>query len=110
MIARFEGDVEGRPPDVVAAGARIAKGLDFRVRLAANVMEAFAERGRAECDDGADARIRRGATASAQREFAGATEVDAVECGERRAYGATSTPFQKATWSLICLAASLGAG
>jgi hypothetical protein len=59
-------------------------------------------------DHRADGGIGRRVPGAARGEFAGAAQVHAVE--PREGYGRTSTPFQKATWSLICLAASLGAG
>jgi hypothetical protein len=78
------------------------------VRLAAAVVEAFAEGPPRAHDDGADGRIRRGVAAAARCEFAGAAQVDTVDRRER--YGFTSTPFQKATWPAISFAASFGCG
>jgi hypothetical protein len=107
MIARLERHVRRRAANVVPARGRIAQRFDFSMRVAAHVMVPLAEGRRPECDHRANGRIWRGATAPALREFARAAQIDAVERGD---YLTTSTPFQKATRSLICFAASLGVG
>ena len=98
MIAGFERDVQRRAAHVATGGVRRTERLDFRMRLAADVVESLAERRRAERDDGPNDRIRRRVSAPAKRELAGAAQIDPVERGEGRdGYGVTSTPFQNAT-------------
>ena len=77
------------------------------MRRAAHVMEALAERTRRIDEHGTDGGIGRRTPPATRGEFARAAEVDAIERGD---YGRTSTPFQNATWPLICFAASLGSG
>ena len=110
MIARLEGDVQRRAGHGIAAARGVVDRLDFGMRLAAQVVETLAERLRAARNDGPDARVGRRISATAGSELARPPQIDAIEAGNGRDYAVTSTPFQKATESLICFAASFGAG
>ena len=58
MIARLQRDVGRRPPQVVAASARVANRFDFRVRLAGTAVPALTERDAVTYENAADGRIR----------------------------------------------------
>ena len=89
----------------MSARARVAQRFDFRMRLAATMVPAFAERPPVAHDDAPDGRVRRGVGDGARRQLDGAREVAAVAV-----YGVTSTPFQNATYPSMFFAASFACG
>ena len=93
VIVRLERDVHRRAAHVGAALARDAQCFGFRMRLAATMMPAFGERHPVANDHRTDRRIRFGVRNRARGQFDRTLEIGRVS----RVYGATSTPFQKAT-------------
>ena len=69
MVARLERDVQGCAANVGTAGARGKQGFDFRVRLAAAMVIALAQRSAITDDDRTDRRIRRCVGDRTRREF-----------------------------------------
>ncbi len=105
MVAWLERDVQGCAANVGTAGARGKQGFDFRVRLAAAMVIALAQRSAITDDDRTDRRIRRCVGDRTRREFIRSREISSFEL-----YGLTSTPFQNAIWPAIFFAAGLGSG
>jgi hypothetical protein len=106
VIVRFERDVHRRAAHVFARFSRRAQRLRLGVRLAFTMMPTFAERAAIANDDRTNRRIGRRIRERARREFDRAREIRRVGS----VYGETSTPFQKAMYPSMFLAASLAVG